>query len=174
MNRGTLIAHLPDIENWIRMKMNQHRNLAEPISELGFKRLLSYYDNELLECTKVVYVDAVPFPPVQSLGLEQLNNMSSLNMAGITFDDVIFIHKRHKTESIHFHELVHTLQWKVLGFQEFLLVYALSIVMYGYQKCPLETMAYSYQEKFDQRVSLPNLVNEIETSTLKIRDSVLG
>lgn len=174
MMKDILLSYLPGIQEWIKLNNQQYKSEAISISELGSHRLSSYYDKSLLETTKVIYVPVVPFPPVESLGLGQLKNMSRLNMAGITFDDMIFIHELHKTESIHFHELIHAIQWNVLGFKDFLLVYALGIELYGYQHCPLETMAYYYQKKFDNNVRLPALAREIEISTLKIRNDVLG
>jgi hypothetical protein len=57
-------------------------------------------------------------------------------------------------ESLHFHELIHIVQWHVLGAERFLLAYALGHVSVGvYRNNPFERIAYDLQARF---VDLPN------------------
>jgi len=70
--------------------------------------------------------------------------------AGITFKDTYFMHASQGTdESIHFHELVHVVQWAHLGVERFLLAYAAGLAANGYRNSPLEAMAYDLQDYFD-------------------------
>lgn len=70
--------------------------------------------------------------------------------SGITFKDTYFLHPDAAAdESVHFHELVHVVQWQSLGPKAFLLSYAAGLLEHGYLDCPLERMAYDHQIRFD-------------------------
>ena len=45
-------------------------------------------------------------------------------------------------EAIHFHELIHVIQWRLLGPEDFLKSYANGLDEFGYENSPLEKMAY--------------------------------
>ena len=49
---------------------------------------------------------------------------------------------------MHFHELVHVIQWEHLGVERFLLAYAQGFLSGGYYSNPLESMAYAHQQRF--------------------------
>lgn len=51
-------------------------------------------------------------------------------------------------ESLHFHELVHVVQWQVLGPERFLARYADGLERHGYRTSPLEVMAYEQEAQF--------------------------
>lgn len=53
-------------------------------------------------------------------------------------------------ESLHFHELVHVIQWRLLGPEGFLALYADGLERFGYRNSPLEVMAYELQDKFER------------------------
>jgi hypothetical protein len=57
-------------------------------------------------------------------------------------------------ESLHFHELVHVIQWRLLGPEKFLALYADGLERFGYRKSPLEVMAFRLQSRF-QREAQP-------------------
>jgi hypothetical protein len=66
------------------------------------------------------------------------------------YQDTYFLHRSAITdESLHFHELVHVVQWQVLGPKDFLLMYAAGLAGHGYRRCPLEAMAFDHQRNFD-------------------------
>jgi hypothetical protein len=51
-------------------------------------------------------------------------------------------------ESLHFHELVHIVQWQLLGPEQFILSYALALAEFGYSRNPFEEIAYELQDRF--------------------------
>ena len=65
----------------------------------------------------------------------------------------------------HFHELVHVVQWEHLGPEKFLLAYGAGLVRFGYERSPLEQMAYVFQANFERGFSLPHLSSEIRFRT---------
>ena len=51
-------------------------------------------------------------------------------------------------EAIHFHELIHVIQWRLLGPEDFLAAYANGLDEFGYDNSPLEKMAYDAEALF--------------------------
>jgi len=69
---------------------------------------------------------------------------------GITYLDTYFVRREAaRQESLHFHELVHAAQWRILGLERFLALYAEGLEKFGYRDSPLEVMAYDLQEQFE-------------------------
>lgn len=86
------------------------------------------------------------------MGLPEFGDFEAMEAAGITYLDTFFVRKdaAHE-ESLHFHELVHVVQWQHLGAERFLLAYALGhLVSGGYRSNPLEVMAYDLQARFER------------------------
>jgi hypothetical protein len=157
---------LPHIREWIDRYLAAHSNDAKQVSTLGFKRLAICFPASLLERAKVVSVDRTPFPPVEKFGLPELASPQHMPAAGITFKDTFFIQRGGESlEGLHFHELVHVVQWARLGVDDFLLAYGLGLYQCGYEQSPLEEMAFSLQRRFEAD-RLPNdLVSIVEAAT---------
>jgi hypothetical protein len=113
----------------------------------------------------IVLFDSVPFPPVEKYGLPEFTPMQQMDFDGITFKDTFFIKKGRASEALHFHELVHVVQWSRLGVDNFLLAYGLGLHLFGYDKSPLELMAYTLQHDFDLGTPPKELVRVIEQGT---------
>jgi len=165
-------AALPGVRQWIDEFLNDHTAQARAVSTLGFTRLPTSFPQELLERTKVVTVPRVPFPPVDRFGLPELAQIQQMSFDGITFKDTIFLQQGRASESLHFHELVHIVQWARLGVDRFLLAYGIGLAQFGYEQSPLEQMAYSLQRSFDNGTTAQDLVTVIETRTDAIRTQV--
>lgn len=156
---------LPGVRGWIDQFLDAHAASARAVSTLGFTRLAASFPQELLERARVVTVEHVPFPPVEKFGLPELASMQQMSFDGITFKDTFFLRHGHATEGLHFHELVHVVQWARLGVDNFLLAYGLGLVMFGYEQSPLERMAYELQHGFELRATPQNLVDLVERGT---------
>ena len=52
-----------------------------------------------------------------------------------------------RNETIHFHELIHIIQWRLLGAKNFLRV-ADGLERFGYMMSPLESVAYDAEAAF--------------------------
>lgn len=144
-------AVYPRIENWIQQTLAAHASAAKPVASFGFKRLPQYYDVQLLAVTKVVVVPKVPVPPLSAMGLDRFRDFERMDAGGITYLDTYFVRADHAhIESLHFHELVHVIQWRRLGPERFLALYADGLERYGYRNSPLEMMAYELQDRFER------------------------
>ncbi len=139
----------PLILSWIQNTLAQHAAGARSIASLGFKRLPQYFPPELLAMAKVVYVREVPTPPLSAIGLEKFANFETMNAAGITYLDTFFSREEmRRNEAHHFHELIHVIQWQVLGPKSFVAAYADGLERVGYRASPLEVMAYTLESVF--------------------------
>jgi hypothetical protein len=74
---------------------------------------------------------------------------------GITYLDTYFLKRRiAHDESLHFHELIHVVQWRLLGAEFFIALYAGGLDKFGYRNSPLEKIAYDAQELFDRSTAV--------------------
>jgi hypothetical protein len=143
-------AIYPLIANWIQKTLAEQASAARPVASLGFSRLPRYYDEKTLASAKVVLVPKVPVPPLSAMGLGRFADFERMDAAGITYLDTYFLRADQAwDESLHFHELVHVIQWRILGPEGFLAAYADGLERFGYRGSPLEVMAYDLQARFD-------------------------
>jgi hypothetical protein len=161
---------MPHVRDWMTALQAEHSGRATPVSELSLPRVPRYWPPALLKHAQAVTVDTIPFPPVATYGLPEFEGLAAMPMAGITFGRMYFIHAAHSREDVHFHELVHVVQWSTLGVDEFLLTYALGIAQHGYERSPFEAVAFEQQAAFEAGLDLPGLVNAVEVHATATRD----
>jgi hypothetical protein len=71
------------------------------------------------------------------------------SFSGVTYLNIFFIKRDdERNEAIHFHELIHVVQWRILGPEQFLRLYADGLERFGYRESPLEKMAYDAEAAF--------------------------
>ena len=154
----------PHVIGWIRQTLRAHEKAAKAVASLGFPRLSRYFGNELLTSAKVVVIDRVPMPPLSAMGLSRFAEYEHGDYEGITYLDTFFVKRRSAAaERLHFHELIHVIQWRLLGPEAFLATYAAGLETFGYRDSPLESMAYNAEASFcqsDQLFDVEKLVAE--------------
>src|SRR3979409_1101476 len=110
------LPFLPTTLNWIQQTLDTHAHQRHAVSSFNFARLPYYFSETLLTTANVVLTDRLPVPPLSSLGLTEFSEFEKRPMDGITYQDTYFLRAAAATdESLHFHELVHVVQWQVLG-----------------------------------------------------------
>ena len=160
---------LPAISKWIQETLDAHAGKAKPVASFQFPRLPRYFSEQLLTTTSVVITDHLPRPPLSALGLSAFSSFEKQAMRAITYLDTYFLEPGAATdESMHFHELVHVVQWQVLGPKNFLLLYADGLTKRGYLECPLEAIAYGHQRKFDVHWPSYLVEGEVRKQTLEL------
>jgi hypothetical protein len=154
LNVSDVENKLPAVHSWITAIVEQYRHIAQPVGSFGFTRLPAYFAKDTLEHARVVIVDLVPKLPLSALGLANFSDVETLESDGTTYRNVYFLNRaRVNDESLHFHELIHVIQWDLLGGDRFLLAYALAhLSSGGYRNNPFERIAYHLQALF---VDLP-------------------
>lgn len=145
-----LAAKLPLVLQWIRQTLAAHASRTRSVGTWNFSALPHYFDRDTLASAKVAVVDRLPVPPLTRMGLPQFAEMERFTSGGITYLDTFFVTPTEEfDESLHFHELIHVLQWRLLGPERFLACYAAGLQAHGYRASPLEVMAYDAQARFD-------------------------
>jgi hypothetical protein len=144
-------AIYPLIFDWIQRTLAHHASAARPVASFGFSRLSHYYGQDILSGAKVVVLPKVPMPPLSAMGLDRFSDFEQMDAGGTTYLNTYFVRADEAhSESLHFHELVHVIQWRLLGPEKFLAVYADGLERFGYRNSPLEQMAYNFQARFDR------------------------
>jgi hypothetical protein len=83
------------------------------------------------------------------MGLVRFADFECGDFDGITYIDTMFLKPtQSNNESMLFYELVHVIQWRLLGPDRFLLSYANGLECFGYRQSPLEVMAYDAEAAF--------------------------
>ncbi|HEY3785050.1 MAG TPA: hypothetical protein VGL55_07220 [Steroidobacteraceae bacterium] len=160
-----LYKALPQAKAWIDRFLAAHESTAQPMGALGSPRLAACFPSAFLERSKVVLVDRVTFPPVESFGLSEFAPLHQMDFEGITCKDTIFVRRDRKYDGLYFHELVHVAQWARLGVDDFLLIYALGLAQQSYRHTPLENLAYNLQAKFEAGTLQSDVIGQIEHLT---------
>ena len=148
----------PPLLDWIRTTLSARAPAAQTVTSRGFSRLPLYFTEKTLTSTKVVLVDPLPMPPLSSMGLARFADFERGNFDGITYIDTIFLKPtQSNNESMHFHELVHIIQWRMLGPDRFLFSYVNGLECFGYRQSPLEAMAYDAETAFASSTAIFNV-----------------
>src|ERR1039457_1978430 len=139
------LPFLPIILNWIQQTLDAHAHERRAVASFNFPHLPRYFSEILLNTARVVACDRLPVPPVSALGLRE-------------FAD--------------FQELVHVVQWQVLGPKDFLLLYAAGFSEHGYRRCPLEALAFDHQRRFDGGQPPYSVEEEVWRQTLALKATI--
>lgn len=149
MDQEEFYRFYPLLDSWLRKTLVTFAGSSRKIVSCGFPRLPLYFSTEMLASANVVLVDKLPVPPLSSWGLKRFAELERGNFDGITYLDTFFLkHAQSRNEAIHFHELIHVAQWRILGPERFLYSYANGFERYGYRDSPLEVMAYDAEAVF--------------------------
>jgi hypothetical protein len=149
MSPEEFVKFYPPVLDWIQTTLSASAHLAHTIVSREFSRLPLYFTEKTLASTKVVLADPLPMPPLSSMGLVRFAEFERGNFDGITYIDTIFLKPTQSNNEItYFHELVHVIQWRLLGPDRFLLSYANGLECFGYRQSPLEAMAYDAEMAF--------------------------
>ncbi len=127
----------------------------------------------MLESTHVLIVDEVRYPPLEQFGLQEFKSLQETRWCGITFNDLYCLRNGvASSPALHFHELVHVLQYQRLGFEQFLWAYHVGLAVHRYEDSPLEKMAYDLQLEFEHGIYRRSLLTDIERRTEAIWQDV--
>ncbi len=118
-------AVYPKMLDWIHETLASYRRTARTVASLQFARLPLYFSDVVLQGTYYVPINRVPIPPLSAMGLERFAAFEQGDYEGITYLNTYFLKHRHVSgEALHFHELIHVVQWPSLGPERFLKTYA--------------------------------------------------
>lgn len=149
------------IEEWIDDINNQYQSKRYSCSTLE-QAFTGFYPSQFLKESYFVLVDNIPKPDFPELRQMGLGNFIDMPVDGITYKNTYYLNQMHTNNlRLHFHELVHVVQWNLLGPEGFMNRYIKEIQLYGYDSAPLEKMAYSLDEHYSsggEHLNVPRYV----------------
>ncbi len=150
---------LEKFHEWICEQRNFHLPKARPLSSEEKSRLAGYFENRLLDLARVVSVDRIQNPKFYG-ALKKSGVPIPLDFStavGLTLIDCILIRKELQPGttafiSTLFHEMVHVVQFDILGIKGHIELYADSLREgdYQYHSVILERQAYALTDRFDR------------------------
>jgi hypothetical protein len=151
------------LEQWIHQENSSDKDIRQSCSvfQEDFK---GFYSPAFLETAFFVVTDEIPKPDFPELREAGLGAFIDMNVDGITYNDTYYVKQGAADElRLHFHELVHVLQWRELTPRGFIDRYLWEIQEYGYDEAPLEKMAYAldgHYQKGDRPLDVEQFVRD--------------
>ena len=143
---------------WIRSQRAHHMALSKELPDTTRQALMGYFEPETLTLARFRRVPSIDNPGFYS-EFERVGERIPLDFsswAAITFGEVILVNESlvpaPLPHSVVFHEMVHLVQYQVLGIEEFSRRYVerLAQTRFQYMNIPLETEAFDLQERFER------------------------
>jgi len=153
---------LADVKKWIVRMLAEHEAQKQPVAAVQFANLEGFYPSDLLQSAQRVIVDRCPVPPLATTGIPQLAEIENWDLKGIPWENTIFIRRDLANwDVVHFHELLHIVQWQCLGTDRYLTAWAIGTITRGYRDNPLEKMAFRHQLRFETEDTPYDVVREV-------------
>ncbi len=170
-----ILEKLPIVRDWILDTVASHKSQDQCVADLPFARLPLCYSKSLLQSARVVAVDKIPQLPLSKMGLPEFAEFEAGSYTGVTYLNTYYVLKEEfDYEALHFHELIHVIQWQYLGFEDFAKIYATGLLDEGYRKSPMERIAYQFQEEFESGVNPRDLEARVIGDANQLRERLLG
>jgi hypothetical protein len=130
---------------YITSQRNRLDEAARPLSESLCRAMGAHFHTNILTATRLYVGESLPLPAT----LANLPGVPSPSaIGGITFDHVIAT-RRTPDPAFLFHELVHVVQYRLLGVSRFARMYVRGFLESGsYANIPLEQHAYQLEWRF--------------------------
>lgn len=152
---------LTAIEQWIDEVNHKYKYKRVCCTQFA-AQFAGFYPTEFLENAFYVVIDEIPKPDFAALRAMGLGDFIDMKVSGITYKNTYYLLPTSVDNlRVHFHELVHVLQWQNLGALAFIERYMNEIKRFGYHNAPLEIMAYSLDTHFissGEKINVPEYV----------------
>ena len=168
MNSQQLIEYLiAEGQSWVLEQRELHRPAVIPLDALVREKFNPFFEDAVLNEGRFKGVPAIQNPSFYA-ELEAMGQSIPLDftaMHGITFIDTVLLSQRFGQTSfpgLLFHELVHVVQYRILGVAEFVTRYVRGWAEngYRYEAIPLERDAYELQHRYEANPNQPFSVRE--------------
>ena len=164
---------LSNVKQWMNQMLSEYTGRMQPVSAAGFEKLKNYYAEDFLDRVQRVLVDRCPVPPLGAFGLRQLAEIENWDLKGIPWGDTIFVRRDlSEWDAVHFHEVLHVVQWEYLGAERYLTAWAIGTLINGYRDNPLEEMAFRLQARFESDHSPFDVVSEVTSELAGLPDAL--
>jgi hypothetical protein len=142
---------------WILAQRAEHRPHSSPIAAAVLPLFTPFFGEDVLGRARFREVPSIENPPFLAAAVEAgvPAAIDFTQMSGITFQDTVLLSRARPHEdhaALLFHELVHVVQYDVLGVAEFTRQYVGGLAAGGfdYDAIPVEGMAFALQARFER------------------------
>ncbi len=157
MNEEYYLQFIEKAIEWIISQRDKYRPAARPWSSEELQEMAHFFPIAFLSNVKITEVPIIENPSfyseVESEEIPHLIDFSK--MQAITFVDTILISQKHYPKAhewlpLIFHELVHVVQYQLLGIDVFIEQYIKGFIGndFRYENIPLESNAYELQKRY--------------------------
>ena len=155
--------------NWVQEQQAEHRSLAAGLSKGAREAFAQFFPAEIVEVARFRVVPVINNPPFfGQLGFSLAIDFT--RMEGVTFVDTVALSRTQMGGSVPrpaliFHELVHVVQYSILGLEKFMELYVRGCAEndFDYFRIPLERMAYALQARYEANASQPfSVIEEVQ------------
>lgn len=147
-----------DAKAWVKQQRRRHRRSAAYVSDKDRRKLSIHFDAYALEHARFKRVPIIENPDfmeaIKGRGIRLPYDFSKNR--GICFQDTVLTSETYrppqgKRLALLFHQLVHVVQYQVLGLDRYVEAYLEGWISGGfeYHRIPLEQHAYELQSKFE-------------------------
>ena len=150
--------------SWVSSQRESHRPNARALTPEETASMKAFFSPEVLDEARLHFVPMIENPDFfeEFLKAGQEIPLDFREMSGITFGDTILISEMRDPAKgrwlpLLFHELVHVVQYKILGIEEFMRHYVLGWAQNGFEylRIPLEIQAYTLQSHYEIAPEVP-------------------
>ena len=144
---------------WVESQINEYHSTARNLTEAEKSEFEPFFEQRTLHAARIKIVPIIENPDFYSI-LQEMNIPKLLDLrmvAGITFKDTIILSRRLlrpdlTPKALLFHELVHVVQYDVLGVKGFVECYVQGWLKGGldYYAIPLEIDAYDLERRYER------------------------
>ncbi len=153
-NSLRVLSHLvaAPVDYYIRRQRRLLQPQADSLTSRDRMQLESYFAPEVLDSVRIIVADPLPIPdpPFASIMRHFRFDFPSPSLTeAITVDNVIAC-RSGLNASLLFHEMVHVVQYRTLGVEEFARQYVCGFLgTRSYSEIPLERSAFDLQSRFE-------------------------
>ncbi len=165
-------------QKWIKGQRQIFRPLGRELPDTAMAQFSLYFEEELLKKVRLVSVPILENPgflevyrPIFAEKTIPLLDFTA--MAGITYVDTVLLVDRlaaGNPNGVIFHELVHVVQYDLLGPDKFVQLYLMGWINQGfnYAAIPLEMDAYELQNRYEADPTAPFSVKDEVAASLEL------
>jgi hypothetical protein len=165
-------------QKWIKEQRKALRPLGRSLPDTAIAQFSPFFEERLLREVRLLTVPGLENPGFlqeyqASFSEKGIPMLDFSDMAGITLVDTILLVERFLTEAstaMIFHELVHAVQYDILGPDKFVELYITGWVNQGfnYAAIPVEMDAYELQNRYEADPTAPFSVKDEVANSLEL------
>jgi hypothetical protein len=138
-----------ELADYIIAERDRLALLGTPLGSTDKDALSPYFEPSLLNSVRVVIGESIREPGFAARFRAAGLSVPEFSLADAVTLDRVIVAKQPLSRFTLFHELVHVVQWRILGIDSFAQRYLLEYRNHGYDSMPLERMAVKLARRYE-------------------------